>query len=233
MRRASRTLLIGSVVVALGSAGTVLAYAQWTVPAGRLTVTARTATMPDGVVPGVAKQGGQAVVSWSAQELVPGVRMDHYVVTAHSLGTPARPDLTRAVPASGGPTESVIFTAAQVAGGGWRWTIVPRFGSWAGVEGRPSTALTFPATTAAKADAAPAPGAPAPAAVAGTPTGTPAGEPTRTASPVPEHTTSPPARQPEQPPVADEATTPAESPPGPAEPAAGSSATADVPQQVG
>ncbi|XVU24684.1 hypothetical protein ACQPZJ_46995 [Actinoplanes sp. CA-054009] len=226
-----RLLLIGAVVAALGAAGTVFAYADWTIPAGKLTVTARAAAMPRGVAPSAAKQNGQAVVSWSSQELVPGVLMDHYVVTAHSVGAPARPDLTHTVAASGAATESVTFAAAAVAGGRWQWTIVPRYASWTGGESRKSRQLSFPGTPAstavppvevAAAAVAPAPNpASTPATVTETPT---------TNEPTPAETTTspPPAREPEP----ESAVSPSATPPGrpPAEPSASGSPAPDIPE---
>ncbi|WP_229071500.1 hypothetical protein [Actinoplanes sp. DH11] len=162
MRSAGKALLVAGVVAALGVAGTVYAYADgWTIE-GRTSLTVRVAKMPRGVEPSVARQSGRAVVSWSAQELAPGVRMDHYVVTAHSVSEPPRPDVTHTVAAAGAATESVTFPAPEVAGGGWRWSVVPRYLNWAGEPGRLSGRVTFPALSAAAASAGPsaAPGLP-------------------------------------------------------------------------
>ncbi|MEV4350381.1 hypothetical protein AB0J83_38485 [Actinoplanes sp. NPDC049596] len=233
-----RVLLIGSVVAALGVAGTVYAYADWSVPSSRLTVTARVAAMPRGVAPSAAKQNGQAVVSWSAQELVPGVLMDHYVVTAHSVGAPARPDLTHTVAASGAATESVTFAAAAVAGGKWQWTIVPRYATWSGAESKKSQQLSFPGTPAATAvppvavaaavvapePAVPAAPVPAPPAVTTSP-------PTVSEPAPAEATTSPPpARNPEPESTVSPGAAVPEPPPSPVEPSASGSPAADIPE---
>ncbi|WP_328462196.1 hypothetical protein OHA21_34580 [Actinoplanes sp. NBC_00393] len=146
MRRAGKVLLVAGVVAALGATGTVFAYAGgWTLPDNPGSYTVKVAGMPRGVEPSVAKQGLQAVVTWSAQEMAPGVLMDHYAITAHSVSDPPRPDVTHTVAASGGPVESVTFTAAEVAGGKWRWTVVPRFRNWTGEESRRSQRLAFAA----------------------------------------------------------------------------------------
>ncbi|MFF5079853.1 hypothetical protein ACFY36_22605 [Actinoplanes sp. NPDC000266] len=227
-----RLLLIGTVAAALGVAGTVVAYADWSVPASELTVTARVAAMPRGVTPSAAKQNGQAVVSWSAQELVPGVRMDHYVVTAHSVGAPARPDLTHTVAASGAATESVTFAVDAVAGGKWYWTIVPRYATWTGAEGRKSQQLSFPGKPATAPAPAPAPAAGVAAAVAA-PVPAPATVVTTspTAEPAPaEAVTSPPAAREPEPESTVPVTTPPDPPPSPAEPSASGSPATDIPE---
>jgi hypothetical protein len=219
MRRAAKTLIFTAAVVTVGIAGTVVAYAGgWTVPDGRATLTAPVAKMPRGVEPSVARQGGRAVVSWSAREIVPGVRMDRYVVTAHSADAPPRPDVTRTVTAGGGATESVVFPAAAVTGGRWSWTITPRYRLWTGAESPQSRRLAFPAG----AEEAPV------GAVAPAPAGTP--RPDGTTPPAPAGKPSPTAT------VTEDA--PADVPPPPSvtpatpptEPAAGGSAPTGIPE---
>jgi hypothetical protein len=148
MRKTSRVLAIGAVAVGLAGAGTISAYAAWSVPVDTLTVTAEAAEMPRGVTPRVAPRDGEAVVSWDAQELAPGTRMDHYVITAHHVGAPARPDITQTVAATGAATETHAFEASAVGGGRWFWTLVPRFASWSGAESAASAELSFPAAAA-------------------------------------------------------------------------------------
>ncbi len=202
MRRLPTTLAVATTAALLGTAGTVLAYADgWTLSDGKATFTLKVAKMPRGVTPSAAKQGKTAVVSWSAQEIAPDVRMDHYVITAHSVSEPPLPDVTRTVTASGGNTESVTFTAAQVAGGRWHWTIVPKFRSWTGAESGTSQRLTFPATTKAEAatDAA-AEAAVAPAGMPAPKASSPAKAP---ADPPAPDSPSSPATEPKDPPAAD------------------------------
>jgi hypothetical protein len=196
MRRAGKALLIGGVVVALGAAGTVYAYAGgWTVD-GQASFTAKVAKMPRGVEPSVAKQSGQAVVSWSAQEIVEGAPMDHYVVTAHSVSEPPRPDIARTVPAAGNATESVTFTVAEVAGGKWRWSVTPRYRVWTGESSRLSERLNFPAAPAARVAASTPPPAPVDGEVI-TPPRSPATTTSPPASPTPERTSASPAAEPD------------------------------------
>jgi hypothetical protein len=150
MRRAGKYLVVAATVGAIGAAGSAFAFAAdgWDVK-GKGTFKAKVATMPKGVKPSVAKQGSTAVVSWSAQELVPGAAMDHYVVTAHNVDDP-QADVAHTVAAGGGVTESLTFAAGEVAGGKWYWTIVPKYRSWVGEESGKSQRLTFPDAPAAR-----------------------------------------------------------------------------------
>ncbi|WP_203824291.1 hypothetical protein [Actinoplanes palleronii] len=212
MRRTGRLLLVGAVALSLGVAGTVYAYAGgWTVTSAPTRFTAKVVKMPRGVEPSVTKQSGQAVVSWSAQEIAPGVRMDHYLVVAHSVAEPPQPDVTRAVAAGGSTTESVTFGTGEMAGGKWRWTITPKYREWTGEPSKLSPRLAFPAAPAAPADpaviAAPAVPPASPSVSAPTPE---AGD-TSTA-PVPDVRTSP-ASEPENVPAPPRSSTPVEEEP--------------------
>jgi hypothetical protein len=216
MRRAHRSLLVVIVVAAMGVCGTVFAYAGgWALADNTAALTAKVARMPRGVEPSVAKQNGEAVVTWTAQELTPGSLMDRYVVTAHRVGGSAKPDVTRTVTASGAATEVATFTAGELAAGTWNWTVTPKFRDWTGDVSRKSRNLTFPAV--------PSPRQAAPESAPTSPTGTPAvpgstagtsAEGTSTAgtsgSPAPSGTTIAPQKKPET-----RETSPAE----PAEPA--------------
>lgn len=149
MKRAAAAATIGAVVTAIAVAGTTWAYAGWVVQSNTLTVTGSIAGIPRGATPSVAIHNDQAVVSWNAQEIARGVKMDRYVVTAHSQGRPAKPDVIRQVDASGGGDESTAFTAGDVEGGAiWKWTVIPCFGSWMGAESELSAAIEVPASPA-------------------------------------------------------------------------------------
>jgi hypothetical protein len=148
MRRATKYLAGATLALALGVGGTALASAgSWTVPV-TAAISAKVVKMPRGVTPSAAKQSGQAVVSWSAQEITDGVLMDHYVVTAHSVDEPPMPDIARTVEASGGATETAAFTAAELAGGKWYWTVAPKYRAWTGAESGRSQRLNFPGAPA-------------------------------------------------------------------------------------
>jgi hypothetical protein len=203
MRRSRKTPLIAGVVATVGLGGTALAFAGgWTMDDGRATVTLSAAKMPKGAAPSVAKQGKTAaVVSWSAQEIVSGVKMDHYVVTAHSVDEPPLADVVHTVAASGGDAESLTFAANEVAGGKWYWTIVPKFHLWAGAESGKSQKLTFPA-------------APATALVSADSTADPAADPAGRAAPTASPQATPttvvaPATSPAAPPAVTATTKPA------------------------
>jgi hypothetical protein len=163
MKYGIKVSLIAATIAAVGIGGTLVAYADWPIP-GTGSIAWRTAKIPRGVTPSVAKVEKKAVVSWSAQEIADGVKMKSYVVTAHSVEDPLRQAVTHVVTASGATTESVTFAANEVAGGKWYWTLIPKYGSWAGEESRKSDKLNFPAPAAptalvanpASADAAPA-----------------------------------------------------------------------------
>jgi hypothetical protein len=168
MRRGIKVGAFAATVAGLGISSTLVAYASWAVPSQVAIGQAVAGKMPQGVTPSAAIQDGRAVVSWSAQELRAGVRMQRYVVTAHSVDTTPRPDVARTVVAGGASTESAVFTSAELGGGKWKWAITPRFETWVGAEGRLSGKVTVPAPTAASvvADAVlttTAPTVPAPA----------------------------------------------------------------------
>jgi hypothetical protein len=149
MRNGTRHLLVGSTAVTVALAGTLAVNASWSIP-GASAVKARSAAMPRGEEPEVTKRTQTALVSWDRQEIAPGSPMDHYIVTAHHVGATIKPDITRTVPASGDPIESVIFTTEEMAGGTWRWTVTPKLHLWVGLPSKESRPLTFPAGPAAK-----------------------------------------------------------------------------------
>jgi hypothetical protein len=187
MRRAIEYAVVAAAVAALGIGATVLAYADWTVPVRLVATEARAATMPRGVPPKVAKLGSLAVVSWSAQDLAPGLPMDHYLVTAHSMDSPSLPDIARDCVATGARTQSVTFSGAELAGGLWYWTIGPEFRLWRGAGSGRSRRLAFRAEPAAESVAvvaAPMPeSAPTPDRAVPAPAPSPSNSPSPSAAP--------------------------------------------------
>nr|WP_221375668.1 hypothetical protein [Actinoplanes polyasparticus] len=228
-----RYLLIVTTVAAVVTAGTVVANAEWAV-SGAAQAKIHNLKMPAGTKPSVEDQSNSAVVSWSAQEIVPGVKMDRYTVTAHSQDTPPRAAIVREVEASGGVSETITFAAAEVAGGKWRWAVIPHYAKWVGAESGLSGALTFPDAAVSKVAGTPpaktvVPTIPPTAAPVPTPTAKttkkPAAEPVTTtpAPPSPEKaedTAPPPASSPAE---AKPATTAAE-------PSASGSADEGIPE---
>ena len=221
MSRAYRTPIVVAVAGAIVAAGSVYAFAGWNAPTVSARMTMKVAKMPRGTQPSVVKADKQAVVSWSAQRVASGARMLSYVVTAHSVTDTGRPDVVRTVTASGLDSDSVTFTSAEVAGSKWRWTVVPRYHSWAGEESKPSEALKFAAAAAAVEDVEDPVGRAAPPERPPAAT-TPSAAPAKT-QPTPSETkTTAPAKEepPKQEPPKEEPATeepPAQEPPGESE----------------
>jgi hypothetical protein len=150
VKRITRTGVFVAATTTVVIGGTLVSYAGWIAPASTVSAKARAGSMPPGVTPSAAIQNGQAVVSWSAQEILPGVEMTTYVVTAHDTASPAQPSVAHTVTASGAGTESATFTAAELAGGKWKWAIIPKLQTWTGAEGKLGTPkLVFPAAAPA------------------------------------------------------------------------------------
>jgi len=189
MRRVLTTGIFVGATAAVVIGGTLVSYAGWIVPGPAAAATARAGSMPAGGTPDAEKVNGNAVVSWKAQEIVPGVRMTAYVVTAHDTDQTPRPSVAHTVSASGSGTESATFTAAELAGGKWKWAIAPKLQSWTGAEGSLSNPkLVFPGAAPAAALARAVPVArPATPPVESTP------RPTATTAAPPERPTAEPA----------------------------------------
>lgn len=161
MRQFVRTGVLVGATAAVVIGGTLVSYASWMLPAPAATARVAAGAMPSGATPRAEAHGDKAVVTWSAQEIVPGVKVTAYVVTAHDTDQSPLPSIAHAVTASDSAVESITFTAAELAGGKWKWAITPRLGSWTGTEGALSNPpLAFPINAAlvvAKAKAATAP----------------------------------------------------------------------------
>jgi hypothetical protein len=196
-RRAIRYLTVGSVAVGLGIAGTLVAYAQWSIP-GQAALQITTTAMPAGETPTAKRQPAAVVVTWPAQQIAPGVNMQSYVVTAHDTATSPRPDIARTVAAG---TETATFTLAELGSGTWSWGIAPKFHLWSGAEGprsappitvaaAPPSALLAVAAPAKIPTSAPATGKPAP------PAATVATDPAPATTPTPEATSAKPKADP-------------------------------------
>ena len=230
MRRHLRLGIVVATVGVVSIAGTLVARAGWTLPDQTVAAAARAATMPVGVTPRAAIQHGDAVVNWTAQEIVPGVPMSAYLVTAHDTDPRPLEDVVHTVTANGAGTESVVFPGTELAGGKWQFTIIPRHLSWTGSEGRPSNPkLTFAAAApAALVGDVPVPEATTTAAVTTTP-------PTKLVPAADEH--KPPAQEhapaADQPPADTATTVPAGIVPDPPTPSAtGGTATNTAPTPV-
>jgi hypothetical protein len=198
-RRYVVTLISAGAALAIAAGGTAIASSTWFVPKAQVTLRIKSVQMPAGRAPSASSLGGNAVVSWSAQEIAPGVLMQQYIVSAHDTNkTNPLANVVHTVTASGATTDSTTFTAAELAGAKWQFGIIPKFELWTGPEGKLSKdRVSFPAAPSAGVLAAivapaPDPGAPptaVPAAAAPKPdtttfeqvTGQPTADPTMSA----------------------------------------------------
>jgi hypothetical protein len=139
-RTATASLVIATASTAV-LGGTLVAFANWTVPSKLVKYTVHTAKMPRGVTPAVGKVGRDAVLTWFPQDIAPGTPMQSYIVTRHSVTDAG---LIEEFP----PTTATTFTDDGVGGGKWYWTLRPKYEQWEGEEGRKSDRLTFPAIPA-------------------------------------------------------------------------------------
>ncbi|MET8150520.1 hypothetical protein ACIBSW_03570 [Actinoplanes sp. NPDC049668] len=195
MRRPKRTVLIAGVVLTLAAGGTLAANATWSIPGRSAPMNLKTAEMPRGPKPNVTKQGGAAVVTWSAQEIVPGVAMRGYVITRYDADDDSPAE---AFPAVTGTT----LTDADVPAGKFYWTVTPKFAAWSGEESKKSENVKFSAPAAAARNAVvptPSPTGPAAPTTAATQTAgggietaDPPPAPPTTTAPAPATTTTPP-----------------------------------------
>jgi len=153
-RRAKRIVITvgaAATVSAVWSAGLYVASAGETLTANEVRVAIRMAVMPKGVTPSARLEGGVTILSWTAQQIVPGVKMKSYVVTAHDVSPAHHLAVAHSVNASGGSTERFAFATAELGAGRWRWTITPHFDAWIGDEGDPSTDIALPASPTSSA----------------------------------------------------------------------------------
>ncbi|WP_306204217.1 hypothetical protein [Actinoplanes sp. RD1] len=170
--RTAKTLATVSVAVAVALGGSVYAFAGWSAATPTAVLRLRTAEMPAGNVPSVAKAGRNAVVTWAPSTLAAGVRAQSYTVVRTGAGGPAVvcPKVT-----------TTTCRDLAVPGGTWAWQVRPAYEGWTGELSGPSVPLTFA-------------GPPEIAAVARMGSPSPEGSPAATTRPpVPSVTTASPA----------------------------------------
>jgi hypothetical protein len=141
MKRGVWIAAVVAISAAVASAGAVVAYANWTVPSKPIGFTVKSVDMPRGVRPSVAKNGTDAVVSWSPQDIDPGTPIQTYIVKRRNADNDS---LAATFPR----TAAVTVTEKNVAAGKWYWTITPAFALWAGTESKASEKLKFQAPPA-------------------------------------------------------------------------------------
>ncbi|MEU7902792.1 hypothetical protein [Actinoplanes sp. NPDC049118] len=138
MRRPKRTVLALGVALTLAIGGTLAANATWSIPGRSTPVKLTAAQMPRGPKPDVTKEGGSAVVTWSAQEIVPGVAMRGYIVTRYDADDESSHEAFAAIPGT-------TLTDADVPAGKFYWTVTPKFAAWTGEESKKSENVKFSA----------------------------------------------------------------------------------------
>ncbi len=141
MRRVSKLLLVTATAVVVTSAGTVIAYANWSIPSKPVKVRVHAVDMPQGVQPSVSSSGADAVVTWSPQEIAPGATMQSYIVTRRSATDAAAVKVFA-------PVTAMTVTDTAVPTGRWYWTVTPKFAKWTGAESKKSATLKFTASAA-------------------------------------------------------------------------------------
>lgn len=209
---------------ALALAGSVYAFAGWNSIGAPTVLSIRTVEMPAGNVPSVDKQGRNAAIDWVGNQIVPGVKVDSYVVTRFGAG------------GSVVVCDRVTATSCKdklVPGGTWTWRVQPVFASWTGAASAGSAALTFsgPPPTAAELVSATSPAAPGPPAASPAGTTPPGGGPVVvTSPPAPPGGAKPPVVPEPEPEEPDVPPPPAPQQSGPVEPSPSVSPSADGPE---
>ncbi|WP_305785144.1 hypothetical protein [Symbioplanes lichenis] len=132
--RTAKTLATVAVAVGVALGGSVYAFAGWSAATPAAVLRMRTAEMPAGAVPSVAKAGKNAVVTWAPSILAAGVRAQHYTVIRTGAGGPVVvcPEVT-----------TTTCRDVAVPGGTWSWQVRPAYEHWVGDLSGPSVPLTF------------------------------------------------------------------------------------------
>jgi hypothetical protein len=203
-------VVVAAATVTFG--GSVYAFADWIIDTPRAVLKIRTAAMPAGNSPSVAKNGKSATIDWVGSKILAGVPAESYIVTRFGVGDPIV------------VCAHVIATTCRdkaVPGGTWTWKVQPVLKTWVGDYSPSSVALTFsgPPPTAAELVSSTSPAVPT--TTPGAPTGgaTPSGNTATVTSPPAAATTveKPPAATAPDPDEADAPPPVAES--GPVDPA--------------
>ena len=200
------SLVVGG-ACAVALSGSFYAFAGWDTAAPPAQVVIKTAAMPQGNAPSVEKTGRNATLRWVPNRIVPGVKVQSYIVTRRGPGDPVV------------VCDQVTTASCRdklVPAGTWTWTVRPVLETWQGEDSEASLPLQFggaPQPASAARDTAPATRgtgtAPGPAGEPGT------AEPSAGEAPDPAATATPPrAAEPTTAPPTSAPTTPAEELPG-------------------
>ncbi len=132
--KAGRSLAIAAGAAMLVLSGTLVAYADWTVASEPTVVTLRSADMPQGNAPSVEKTGKNATLRWVPNRIVPGVKVQSYIVTRVGQGDPVV------------VCDQVTTASCRdklVPAGTWTWTVRPVLETWQGEDSPTSLPLQF------------------------------------------------------------------------------------------
>jgi hypothetical protein len=151
MKRLWKASLIAGAATAVVLGGSVIAFANWTIPSDPVVMEFRTVIMPDGPQPSVDQRGKNVVLRWAPKRVEPGVKVEFYVVTRHGTGAPVQVCVVN----------STGCKDTGVPAGSWTYTIRTRYGTWEGQDGPASQAVTVAGPPGAPAAAAAGVAAPA------------------------------------------------------------------------
>ncbi|WP_433721931.1 hypothetical protein ACQP2Y_42225 [Actinoplanes sp. CA-051413] len=208
MKHMTKVSLVVVTAAAVTFGGSVYAFADWIIDTPRAVLKMRTAAMPAGNSPSVAKNGKNAAIDWVGNKILAGVPAESYIVTRFGAGDPVV------------VCDHVTATTCKdkaVPGGTWTWKVQPVLKTWIGDHSPPSVALTFSGSPPTAAELVSATSSAAPLATPVAPTGgtAPGSDTKAVTSPpaAPATTDEPPAAtapEPEEPdappPVAEEST---------------------------
>jgi hypothetical protein len=197
MKHMTKVSLVVVTATAVTFGGSMYAFADWIIDTPRAALKMRTAAMPAGNSPSVAKNGKNASIDWVGNKILAGVPAESYIVTRFGAGDPVV------------VCDHVTATTCKdkaVPGGTWTWKVQPVLKTWIGDHSADSVALTFsgPPPTAAALVSSTLPAAPTAVPVAPTGGSAPGSDTKAVTSPpaAPTTTDKPPAAtvpQPDEP----------------------------------
>jgi hypothetical protein len=133
MRQIYRTPLVLGLAAVSVLAGSLYAFADWSMAPSPAVLKLRVVAMPPGNTPSIEKRGAKAVLRWVPNKLAAGVNAQSYVVMRH--GGSGAVEVCRTVAAA--------CTETKVPDGKWSWTVRPLFETWVGADSAPTPVLTY------------------------------------------------------------------------------------------
>ncbi len=134
MRTMSKITLVAASAAAFISAGTVVAFAAWTTDTTPTVLRTHTAAMPQGNAPSIERNGKNVTLRWVPNRIVPGVKVQSYIVTRVGQGDPVV------------VCDQVTTASCRdklVPAGTWTWKVRPVLETWQGEDSPPSLPLQF------------------------------------------------------------------------------------------